>query len=150
LRPTSTSTDAVLRRPGAGPGGAAEQIRGYVFKPNSENLRRDFPDWVDLQDGLYSMTGEDEGGETFAYKLAVRKTPTEWFFLAYDMTQARRGEQRFDRALVGVGGGVHRAVAADRLVGGVAGDEPGVGAGAPAQAVAAQQPARIAGHPLPG
>jgi signal transduction histidine kinase len=44
----------------------------------------------------------DEDGETFAYTLAVRKTPSEWFFLAYDMTQARRGEQQFDRALVGV------------------------------------------------
>lgn len=79
-----------------------EQIRGYVFKPDSERLRRDFPDWIALDDGLYSMTGEDEDGEAFAYTLAVRKTPTEWFFLAYDMTQARRGEQQFDRALVGV------------------------------------------------
>ncbi|MFX8055642.1 hypothetical protein ABTK93_20550, partial [Acinetobacter baumannii] len=30
----------------------------------------------------------------------VRKTPDAWFFLAYDMTQATRGEQRFYRALV--------------------------------------------------
>src|SRR3546814_13696658 len=31
----------------------------------------------------------------------VRKTPDEWFFLAYDMTQTVRGEERFNRALYG-------------------------------------------------
>src|SRR3546814_11745547 len=37
----------------------------------------------------------------FRSKLAVRKTPDEWFFLAYDMTQTVRGEERFNRALYG-------------------------------------------------
>ena len=35
----------------------------------------------------------------FAYKLAVRKTPKAWFFLAYDMSQASRGEAQFQRAI---------------------------------------------------
>ena len=29
----------------------------------------------------------------------MRKTPNEWFFLAYDMTQATRGEAQFNRAI---------------------------------------------------
>ena len=60
----------------------------------------------------------------FSYKLAVRKTPDTWFFIAYDADAvvARQAavQQRVDRR----GDRVHQAVAADRLVGGVAGDEP--------------------------
>jgi signal transduction histidine kinase len=79
-----------------------EQVRGYVFKPDSERLQRDFPEWIELDDGLHGMGGIDERGEDFSYILAVHKTPEQWFFLAYDMTQARRGEEQFDRALIGV------------------------------------------------
>jgi signal transduction histidine kinase len=36
-----------------------------------------------------------------SYKLAVRKTPDAWFFLAYDMTRASRGDAQFNRAIFG-------------------------------------------------
>lgn len=64
-------------------------------------LRAEQPDWADLPSGMHNVVGVGEDGEPFSYKLAVRKTPDEWFFLAYDMTQAVRGEEQFNRALVG-------------------------------------------------
>ena len=79
-----------------------QQMIGYVFTPDSERLRRDFPEWVLLQDGIYGMNGTDDQGNRFSYKLAVRKTPDTWFFLAYEMTQSLRGERQFNNALVGV------------------------------------------------
>lgn len=79
-----------------------QQMIGYVFAPDSERLRRDFPEWALLSDGIYGMNGVDEEGNPFSYKLAVRKTPDTWFFLAYEMTQSIRGERQFNNALVGV------------------------------------------------
>ena len=79
-----------------------QQMIGYVFTPDSERLRRDFPEWALLSDGIYGMNGVDEEGNPFSYKLAVRKTPDTWFFLAYEMTQSIRGERQFNNALVGV------------------------------------------------
>src|SRR5690554_2083062 len=79
-----------------------QQMRGRVVKRDRfEALRLDQPDWYDLPDGIHNLSGVDEFGEPFSYKLAVRKTPDEWFFLAYDMTQAVRGEAQFQRALLG-------------------------------------------------
>ena len=71
----------------------------HVRRERFEELRQEEPDWYELSDGIHNISGTDENGETFAYKLAVRKTPDEWFFLAYDMTQARRGEEQFNRAI---------------------------------------------------
>jgi signal transduction histidine kinase len=79
-----------------------QQMIGYVFTPDSERLRRDFPEWALLSDGIYGMNGVDEQGNPFSYKLAVRKTPDTWFFLAYEMTQSIRGERQFNNALVGM------------------------------------------------
>ncbi len=77
-----------------------QQMYGRVVKREDfEQLRLDEPDWYELPDGIHNITGRDEQGEPFAYKLAVRKTPEEWFFLAYDMTQALRGEAQLKRAL---------------------------------------------------
>ena len=77
-----------------------QQMYGRVVRrPDFEQLRRDEPDWYELPDGIHNIVGRDEDGEPFAYKLAVRKTPDEWFFLAYDMTQALRGEAQLKRAL---------------------------------------------------
>jgi signal transduction histidine kinase len=81
---------------------AVDQIRAYVYTPeNFDSVRVNWPEWYELRDGIYGMTGVDANGESFAYKLAVRKTPKAWFFLAYDMSQATRGEEQFNRAIYG-------------------------------------------------
>ena len=77
-----------------------QQMYGQVVKrENFEALRVSQPDWYELADGLHNITGTEPNGMPFAYKLAVRKTPEVWFFLAYDMTQATRGESQFKRAI---------------------------------------------------
>ena len=77
-----------------------QQMYGRVIKrENFEALRSEEPDWYDLPDGLHNITGANADGSPFSYKLAVRKTADAWFFLAYDMTQAARGEQQFNRAI---------------------------------------------------
>jgi signal transduction histidine kinase len=53
-----------------------------------------------LSDGIHNISGLDESGKPFSYKLAVRKTPSEWFFLAYDMTQTMQGEVQLNRTLI--------------------------------------------------
>ncbi len=72
-----------------------------VPKDRFEALRLEQPEWYELPDGIHNLRGVDEAGEPFAYRLAVRKTPNEWLFLAYDMTQAIRGEAQFQRAIFG-------------------------------------------------
>ncbi len=75
-------------------------IRAYVYTPDKfESLRLNRPEWYELSDGITGMAGVDPDGEEFAYKLAVRKTPQAWFFLAYDMTQSKRSEEQFNHAL---------------------------------------------------
>jgi signal transduction histidine kinase len=89
-----------VRDPGAGVQ-PVEQMRAFVFTPDRfESVRQNQPDWYELPDGIYGLNGIDETGQPFSYKLAVRKTPQAWFFLAYDMTESARGEERFNRALV--------------------------------------------------
>ena len=79
-----------------------DQIRAYVYTPEKfESVRSAWPEWYALPDGIHGMTGTDADGEQFAYKLAVRKTPEAWFFLAYNMSQTVRGEQQFKRAIFG-------------------------------------------------
>ncbi|MEO6102794.1 MAG: HAMP domain-containing sensor histidine kinase, partial [Pseudoxanthomonas sp.] len=55
-----------------------------------------------LGDGIHPVTGRNEDGTPFTYKLAVRKTPQQWFFLAYDMQESVRRSEKFERALYGV------------------------------------------------
>ena len=84
----------------ANPAFAVEQIRAFVYTPDKfESVRINRPEWYGLQDGITTITGTDETGQPMAYKLAVRKTPDAWFFLAYDMSQATRGEEQFNRAI---------------------------------------------------
>lgn len=64
-----------------------------------EALRQEQPDWYEFNDGIHGVSGVDDGGKPFSYKLAVRKTPDVWFFLAYDMTESIRGESQLNRAL---------------------------------------------------
>lgn len=78
------------------------QMRAFVFPPERfESVRINRPEWYALPDGIHGIVGTDENGQPLAYKLAVRKTPQAWFFLAYDMSQTVRGEQQFKRAIFG-------------------------------------------------
>ena len=81
--------------------GVQQMLGRVVRRERFEQLRQEQPDWYDLPDGIHSIRGKNPDGSPFAYKLAVRKTPNEWFFLAYDMTQATRGEAQFQRAIFG-------------------------------------------------
>jgi signal transduction histidine kinase len=98
--------DELARRfyanPGAKPEVAFQQMRTYAFAPDSDRLRRDFPEWAGLEDGIYPMSGRNADGSPFFYKLAVRKTPGTWFFVAYDTAQSARGERQFNNALIAV------------------------------------------------
>lgn len=83
------------------PGAPYAQMRAYYFTPDKfESVRQNRPEWYALQDGIYTFTDTDENGQASAYKLAVRKTPRVWFYLAYDTTQTARGEERFRRWLL--------------------------------------------------
>ncbi|WP_313642612.1 HAMP domain-containing sensor histidine kinase [Stenotrophomonas sp.] len=78
-----------------------QQIKAYLYRPDKlDGLRRDYPEWEHLQDGIHNFNGVDGEGNPFYYKVGVRKTPDAWFFIAYDMGQALRGEQQLKRALV--------------------------------------------------
>lgn len=87
-------------QPNTKPEFGVQQMLGRVIgKERFEDLKKDQPDWYKLPDGIHNVEGTNTDGTPFAYKLAVRKTPSEWFFLAYDVTQARRGENQFNRAI---------------------------------------------------
>jgi len=77
-----------------------QQMRARIVGPDKfEALRQEEPDWYEFRDGIHSLGGVDENGNRFSYKLAVRKTPEAWFFLAYDMTESLKGEGQLNRAL---------------------------------------------------
>ena len=79
-----------------------QQMYARVVGPDKfEALRFEQPDWYRLQDGIHRLRGVETDGTPFVYKLAVRKTPQNWFFLAYDMTRASRGDAQFNRAIFG-------------------------------------------------
>lgn len=86
--------------PGRNPDLPVQQIRAYAYSSDKfEKAREVWPEWAALPTGIHSISGADEKGEPYAYKLAVRKTPDAWFFLAYDMTQTMKGESQLNRAL---------------------------------------------------
>ncbi len=77
-----------------------QQMRGRVVsREKFEALKEDQPDWYSLGDGIHTVTGRNEDGTPFTYRLAVRKTPEQWFFLAYDMQESVRRSEKFVRAL---------------------------------------------------
>ncbi|MFC5570052.1 sensor histidine kinase [Lysobacter yangpyeongensis] len=79
---------------------AVSQMRAFVYTPDKfDSVRINRPEWYGLSDGIHGIVGTDEQGQPLSYKLAVRKTPQAWFFLAYDMTQTMRGEEQFNRAI---------------------------------------------------
>ena len=77
-----------------------QQMRGRVVSRGKfESLKDDQPEWYSLGEGIHTVTGRNEDGTPFTYKLAVRKTPDQWFFLAYDMQESVRRSEKFERAL---------------------------------------------------
>ncbi|KLD78897.1 HAMP domain-containing histidine kinase [Xanthomonas hyacinthi] len=87
--------------PSKNPDLQVQQMVGRVVKRDGfEALKREEPDWYSFSDGIHNMFGRDESGKQFSYKLAVRKTPDVWFFLAYDMTQTMQGEVQLNRTLI--------------------------------------------------
>jgi signal transduction histidine kinase len=77
-----------------------QQMFGRVVsREKFEALKVDQPDWYRLGDGIHNIVGRNEDGTPFAYKLAVRKAPDQWFFLAYDMQESVRRSEKFERAM---------------------------------------------------
>ena len=72
-----------------------------VTRDKFQALNTEQPDWYELSDGIHSLSGRNADGSPFSYKLAVRKTPDQWFFLAYDMSQATIGERQFKSWIYG-------------------------------------------------
>ncbi len=86
--------------PSRSPDLPVQQIRAFVYTPDKfDRVREERPEWAELPNGNHNVTGIEENGQAFSYKLAVRKTPEAWFFLAYDMTESIRVEQQLKRAL---------------------------------------------------
>ncbi|WP_026144657.1 sensor histidine kinase [Xanthomonas sp. SHU 199] len=87
--------------PSKNPDLPVQQMVGRVVKSDRfEALRREQPEWYNFSDGIHNVSGRDETGKPFSYKVAVRKTPNFWFFLAYDMTQTMQGEVQLKRTLI--------------------------------------------------
>ncbi|MBB5875039.1 MULTISPECIES: sensor histidine kinase [unclassified Xanthomonas] len=87
--------------PSKNPDLPVQQMVGRVVKSDRfEALRREQPEWYNFSDGIHNVSGRDETGKPFSYKVAVRKTPNVWFFLAYDMTQTMQGEVQLNRTLI--------------------------------------------------
>src|SRR5690606_13133859 len=77
-----------------------QQMYGRVVSSERfEALKEDQPEWYSLGEGIHPMTGRNEDGSPFTYMLAVRKTPEQWFFLAYDMQESVGRSEKFERAL---------------------------------------------------
>ena len=86
----------------ANPSLPVDQMRAFAFTPDKfGSVRENQPQWYELPDGIHGLGGVDDSGQPFSYKLAVRKTPQVWFFLAYDMTQTIRGQEQFNRGIYG-------------------------------------------------
>jgi len=86
--------------PSRSPDLPVQQIRAFVYTPDKfDRVREERPEWAELPNGNHNVTGLEDNGQAFSYKLAVRKTPDAWFFLAYDMTESIRVEQQLKRAL---------------------------------------------------
>jgi hypothetical protein len=56
--------------------------------------------WRDLADGVYTITDDAQSGGPVAYKLAVRKTGSTWYFLQYDISHELRLRNRLTWGLV--------------------------------------------------
>ncbi len=75
-----------------------EKIQGRQF--STSKLERVPPEWRDLSNGVHELSVPDGEGGQRVYKLAVRKDPKYWFFLAYDIAEERESQNRLKMALV--------------------------------------------------
>lgn len=84
--------------PEARPTLMVEQMYARAVNPNDEGamarLARDFPGWENMPEGIEGYSGTDEANQPLAYKVAVRKTPDAWFYIAYDTTRANIAQGR--------------------------------------------------------
>ena len=77
-----------------------EKIQGRQF--STSKLDRVPEAWRDLSNGVHELTEQDPvTGNERVYRLAVRKDPDYWFFLAYDIAEERESQERLNRALIG-------------------------------------------------
>lgn len=92
-----------FQNPGSDPTFPVRQMYGRVVHPGDPaemaKLRTDFPQWIKLDDGIHGFSGTDQRNLPMAYRVAVRKTPEAWFFLAYDMGRTVDGERKMNRWL---------------------------------------------------
>jgi signal transduction histidine kinase len=76
-----------------------EKIQGRQF--STRKLDRVPPEWRDLPNGVHEISMRDPvTHQTRAYKLAVRKDPDYWFFLAYDIAEERESQRKLVHALI--------------------------------------------------
>lgn len=79
-----------------------QQMKGYLYPADKlPRLAQEKPDWYRLKDGIHTISGTDENGDPFSFRIGVRKTPNAWFYLTYDMGQVALGEVQFKRTLWG-------------------------------------------------
>jgi signal transduction histidine kinase len=77
-----------------------EKIQGRQF--STSKLDRVPDAWRTLANGVHELTEQDPvTGNERVYRLAVRKDPDYWFFLAYDIAEERESQERLNRALIG-------------------------------------------------
>jgi signal transduction histidine kinase len=76
-----------------------EKIQGLQVSTRKRDKVR--AEWRDLPNGVHDSIVRDPvtGGQR-AYKVAVRKDPDYWFFLAYDIAEERESQQKLNHALV--------------------------------------------------
>jgi signal transduction histidine kinase len=81
------------------PGGVPfDKIVGYTIPP--EKFGNVTFAWRDLKNGVYDLSEPDGRGGRLMYKLAVRRDPTQWFYLKYDTTQERQSQRLLEGMLV--------------------------------------------------
>ena len=89
---------AHAQNPNARPTLEVDQMYARAVNPNDPDsmsrLERDYPGWAKMSEGIESYNGTDENNNLLAYKVAVRKTPDAWFFIAYDTRRANVAQAR--------------------------------------------------------
>lgn len=91
------------RSGGEEPMAPVEQMRGFFYPADKfDEVRESKPEWYLLGDGIHDHIEIAEDGTVSYYKLGVRKTPQAWFFLRYDVSRVKEGEEQFNNALVGL------------------------------------------------
>lgn len=74
-----------------------EGVKGWVYA--RDRLGNAPEEWRNLREGIHELHGT-ENGKPFAYKLAVRRTPSHAFYLAYDLSQTLHGQDQQNRLLI--------------------------------------------------